>query len=316
MASIFTTAQTQFQIEQPFLNVSTRINGSTDDTVIIDPGKRSNVEVDLTNTLSDTLYDVSIQVNLSGNAYSIDQIGPSSGYFDESKNTITWDVSNTPLLHEVTPGDTERLSFTIQPAAGVSQTPQIDMSVNATANRVSENNVSQKLVGTSQSSIKVVSVPELKTVVNHNNGIFPDTGPVPPIADQTTTYTVSMVITNGSNDIRNAVVDASLPGYVTWLDKIDGSSDVTYDPTTRAIEWKAGDIPANKQTYLSFQVSLLPRSLLVNTIPALVNTQRIQATDSFTGSVVHGTSPAVSTHLATDTDRHDSTGTVRASGSN
>jgi hypothetical protein len=312
LASIFAKTQTEFQIEQPFLDVSVKIDSSSAAEVAVEPGKRSNVTIELTNSLSETLNDLVVEVKLSGNAVQIYSVGPSSGYFDPSKNTILWDVANTPDLHQANPGDTKRLSFSIDASTNVTRTPQVDISVNAKARRVSENRVSEELVGTAERTIKVVSAPKIIAVANHDNGIFKDVGPVPPVSDKATTYTVSFVVENGSNGITDAIVTASLPAYVTWMNTVEGGGKITYNPTNRTIEWAAGDVDANGETYTSFQVSLLPRALQIGTVPTLVSEQRIKATDKFTGTVVRATNPPITTKLASESGNDEESGRVRA----
>ncbi len=315
LASVFVTAKTEFKIEQPFLDITMKVDSSEAAEIAVEPGKRSNVTIELENTLESTLHDMSVEVNLSGNAFSVFEVSPSGGYFDPSKNTIVWDRSNTGVLEQTPPGEKERLSFTIEANGAVSVTPQVNISVNAKARRISENNVSEELVGTAKRTIKVISTPRIVGVVSHNNGLFTDTGPIPPVSDIATTYTVSMVIDNGSNDITGAMVTASLPAYVTWLNKVQGTGDITYNPTARTLQWNAGSIAANGQTYVSFQVSLLPRVLQVGTIPTLVNEQRLEATDRFTTTKVRDTNDAITTMLKTEGGTDEKSGVVRASGS-
>ncbi len=316
LASIFAKTQTEFQIEQPFLDVSVKIDSSSEKEVAVDPGKRSNIIIELTNSLSDTLNDLEVEVTLNGNAVQIYSVGPSSGYFDTSKNTILWDTANTPELHQANPGETKRLSFSIDASATITKTPQVDISVNAKARRVSESHVSEQLVGTAERTIKVVSAPHVLAVANHDNGIFKDSGPVPPVADKVTTYTVSFVVENGSNGITDAVVTASLPAYVTWMNVVEGGGKVVYNPTDRTIQWAAGDVDANGETYTSFQVSVLPRALQIGTVPTLISEQRIKATDKFTGTVVRATNPPITTKLASESGNDEASGRVRATEGN
>ncbi len=309
LASIFATAQTQFEIEQPFLDIDMSIEGSREEEFAAEPGTRSNVLVEFTNTLEDPLYDIEIEVQLSGNAFSIRDVGPSSGYYDPSKNTIIWDVSNTPDLREVNPGQTKNLTFSVDPSKSVSRTPQINIEVNAKARRVSESQVAENLVGTASRVIKIVTAPTLDAEVTHGNGVFVDSGPVPPVADEETTYTVTLIVENGSNEITDAIVTTSLPQYVTWLDETAGTGELSYNPTTRTIEWAAGDVDATSEAVASFQVSLLPRALQVGTTPVLVSEQRVRAVDRFTGSVVRASNPPLTATLAGE---EEGSGRVRA----
>lgn len=313
LASIFSTAETQFEIEQPFLDLAVKINSSEKSEVAVEPGKRSTVVTEVSNGTEDTLNDVSVEIALTGNAISIFEVSPQGGYFDSSKNTILWDVANTPELGEITPGAKRRVSFSVEPASGVNQTPQINIAVNAKARRVSENRVAEVLIGTAKRAIKVISTSKLIGVVSHNNGIFSDIGPVPPVADKVTTYTVSMVIENGSNTVTDAIVTASLPAYVTWLSKTEGVGKIAYNSTTRALEWSAGEVAPNAETYISFQVSMLPRALQVGTVPILVGEQRLKAVDRFTSSTVRASSQAISTELPSERGNDEESGRVRAS---
>ncbi len=309
LASIFATAQTQFEIEQPFLDIDMSIEGSTDEEFAAQPGTRSNVLVEFTNTLEDPLYDVEIEVQLSGNAFSIRDVGPSSGYFDPSKNTIVWDVSNTPELREVNPGQTKSLSFSVDPSSNVSRTPQINIDVNAEARRVSESQVAEHLVGTASRVIKIVTAPSLDAEITHGNGVFVDSGPIPPVVDTETSYTVTLIVENGSNEITDAIVTTSLPQYVSWLDETAGTGEISYNPTTRAVEWAAGDVDANGEAVASFQVSFLPRALQVGTTPILISEQRVRALDRFTDSVVRASNVPLT---ATLEDEEEGSGEVRA----
>jgi hypothetical protein len=308
LASIFATAQTQFEIERPFLDIELEVEGASEGEAVIKPKERAYAVVNLKNVLDDTLYDIEVEVKLSGNAFSIYELSPSTGYFDASQNTITWDVSNTPALRQATPGDSKRVAFSVEPSGTVSRTPQINVNVNVKARRVSESQVAEYLEGTASSIIKVVSEPSIRSVVSHGSDIFVDSGPVPPVVGRATTYTVSMLIENGSNEITDAIVSTSLPGYVTWLDKTAGTGKLDYNPTTRAIEWSAGDVAANGEVYASFQVSLVPSQLQLGTTPTLVGEQRVKAIDRFTGTIVRDTHPAVTTQT-----EGGETGTVRAS---
>jgi hypothetical protein len=312
LASIFSTTQTQFEIEQPFLDVAVKINSSEEAEIAVEPGKRSTVVTEIENSTEDTLNDVSVEVNLTGNAISIFEVSPQGGYFDPSKNTILWDVANTPELAEIIPGSKRRVSFSVEPASGVNQTPQINIGVNAKARRVSESRVAEELIGSANRTIKVISTPKLVAVASHNNGIFSDIGPVPPVADKATSYTISMVIENGSNTVTDAIVTASLPAYVTWLEKTEGVGKIAYNSTTRALEWSAGEVAPNAETYISFQVSMLPRALQVGAVPILVGEQRLKAVDRFTGTTVRASSQAITTELPSERGDNEESGRVRA----
>jgi len=310
LASVFATAQTEFEIEHPFLTIDLEIAGETNGTVVIEPGQHSGASIEITNTLSDTLYDIVVEVQLGGNALSDLDVGPPNGFYDSLNNKIIWDVSNAPELSELFPGKKTRLAFGIEPSEEILRTPQITLDVNVRARRVSETQVAETLIGTAKSVIKVSSAPQVRTDVGFNNGVFSDSGPVPPVAEQKTNYSLSFMIENGSNDIADVVTTATLPSYVTWLDKTSGAGDISYDPSRRVVTWKVGGVDANAASFGSFQVSLLPSLSQVGLTPVLLSEQRLKATDLFTGTVVRDVNSAITTEMSLEAGHSRDNGRV------
>ncbi len=311
LASVFATTQTDFEIEQPFLGVVLLADDYIDSEVILAPGNDSRMSVVVTNTLSDTIYDTKVEVSLNGNAFSVLRTDPSGGFYDTNNKTIVWDVSNTPALESITPGKKVELSFSIEPNNEVSRTPQINIAVNVSARRVSENSVAESLTGTAAKVIKVSTIPTLRGEAGHNNGIFTDIGPVPPKANIETTYSLSLMIENGTNDIADAVITTTLPSHVTWLDETAGAGTFTYNKTNRVIEWNVGDVEANAATFASFQVSLLPQITQVGEKLTLMGEQRVRATDRFTGTIVRDTNSAITTQLSREAGFGEKSGVVQ-----
>lgn len=313
LASVFATDRIDFIIEQPFLDINLRIAGQSGPEIVIDPGEQAGGVIEITNTLEDTIYDASIIVTLSGNALSeVDVDAQQGGFYNSSNNTITWDVGNMSQLEQITPGETERVTFSLEPSDGVNRTPQIDVDVAVSARRVSENRVAEKLNGAASAVVKVVSIPVLRADVGHNNSVFSDSGAIPPIAEEATTYTVSFMIENGSNEITESEVTASLPPYVTYLDNTAGSGSLSFNSTNRVITWRVGSVEANASEFTSFQISFLPSQSQIGTTPTLVGEQRLKATDRFTGSVVRDASSALTTELSSESGFDSNNGVVQA----
>lgn len=310
LASVFATAQTGFEIEQPFLAINLEVDGVTNGTVVIEPGQHTGASIEIQNTLDDTIYDLVVEVQLGGNALSDLDVGPPNGFYDSLNNKIIWDVSNAPELASLFPGKKTRLAFGIEPSSEVSRTPQISLDVNVRARRVSETQVAETLLGTAQSVIKVASAPKIRADIGFNNGVFSDSGPVPPVAEQKTSYSVSFMIENGSNEITDAVTTATLPSYVTWLEQTSGAGAIVYDAAQRTVTWTVGSVGANASAFGSFQVALLPSKSQIGATPTLVGQQRTRATDQFTGTVVRSVNAAVTTEMSTETGHPKDNGRV------
>lgn len=304
LASVFTTQKEEIKIEQPFLDLAISVNNKHGQDVVLVPGASAQVSVAFTNTLSATLYDNKIIADLSGTGLDKSQISASAGYYDSVKNTISWDAQSMPSLKSLAPGQTSTVAFSITPGTkgGATQTPQIELTINAEGNRISESNVSQKLTGTATQKIKVESVAKLSSSVLYSTGAFANTGPLPPRAEEATTYNVLLYVKNGTNAITGGVVTATLPLYVSWLDHATTPEVFAFNTQTREVSWKVGDLAANEEREAEFQVSLTPSVSQVGGEVTLVNEQNFKATDRFTESTIHSQVGAVTNKLSADPD--------------
>ncbi len=310
LASIFATAQTQFEIEQPFLDIDLEIAGVVNGTAVVKPVERSSVSIEVTNTLQDSIYDIVAEVQLSGNAISDLEVGPPSGFYDSNTKKIIWDISSAPELENLAPGETARLTFAIAPSEAAATSPEINIAVNIKARRVSESQAAETLTGTAKGTMKVASALELDGFATHSSGVFTDVGPVPPRPEQKTSYTLSFSLQNGTNDIAGGVMTATLPTYVTWENQTAGTGTFSYDQVKRLVTWNVGKVEANASVFGSIQVSLVPSRSQLATEPTLVGEQFFRADDLFTGSVVRDTSAPVTTEISTEAGFDKGNGTV------
>lgn len=298
LASVFSTATTDFLIEQPFIDVALRINGDPGSTVAVAPREPVRVDVVFKNTLRDTIYDAEVELTLSGNALSDFEVDSQDGYYNSSKNTVYWDGSRNGNLQEIDPGEEVRLAVRFIPDPDVERTPQLGFDVSASARRVTEGRATEDLVGTASGVVKVASVAQIITEVGRGTSLFTESGPLPPVAEKPTTYTLTFFTQNGSNDMGDAEVTATLPAYVTWLDQTTGAGSFTYNETSRVVTWKVGEVEANQSKIAAAQVSLLPSISQIGTTPTILSEQRFRGTDRFAGSIVRTNFPALTTRLA------------------
>lgn len=304
LASILSTKQHEISMEQAFVDLGMTVNGKSTDSVV---GMREPALFDIAfqNTLGSTIYGAVIEVTLSGNAFNEQSVASGNGFYDSNTNTITWDATSVSGLREIAPGKTQNVSFSLTPyiSETLTRTPQVSATVSVKGKRVSEAKVSERLTDTVTRTVKVASAIALNSESFFTIGPFANSGPTPPIAEETTTYTAFMAVQNGSNAVSDGVVESTLPQYVKWTDQIDVSQGtLKYNASTRQLTWTIGDIDAGKVVTAAYQVSLLPSVSQVGTIPALVTGQRFRANDRFTGSVVRANAPDLSTQLNGDPD--------------
>ncbi len=311
LASILSTVSSDITIEQPFIGVDVTVNGETDTVVAIDPKDAAEINVDFVNTLDDVIYDGVIHVELEGNALDEVEVLVPGGFYDSSKNTITWDSVDTPALKEIAPGKKGSVNFSIQPREDISETPEFSMTVTVQGQRVFEDRVPQQLVGTVERTIKIASVARLAGSALYSEGPYVNTGPTPPIAEVVTQYTLLLTADAGTNALAGAEVAAFLPQYMKWLDLVTEDDTVTYSTVNRTITWNIGNMDANGHKEVWMQVAFLPSLTQVGKTPVLLETQRFKATDRFTGTIIRAEASALTTELFNDPDSSTHEGRVQ-----
>ena len=118
-----------------------------------------------------------------------------------------------------------------------------------------------------------------------------------------TTYTITLKLSNSSNDLENGRVTASLPTYVEWLNIASPSSEtISYDPVSRLVEWKLGDVDSNTgfgfdDRSVSFQVKLVPSISQVGTSPSILRNISFTGLDSFVERNIDTTSRDATTEI-------------------
>jgi hypothetical protein len=308
VGSLLAEADTDFVVESPFIGITTKVNGDEATNVVLEEGEDSRVELEITNTLNSTLYDLLIEVVPGGNVLTESSIQTSNGFYDSNSGTIKWQVANNNSFESFGPGESRRLNFVVSPS-GVQPTASYDLVINVYARRVAEPSASEQLVGTTLIEAKYDSSVLFGSQAGRGT-LFTQLGDLPPKVGQTTTYTVTLVAEAGVNDLTDAVVETSLPIYVDWRDSFQGEGELTFNTVSQQLEWNAGNITSGARKEISFQVSIDPSSSQVGSTPVLVQTQTLRATDRFTGTRLQADASPVYTELSTEAGFPEDNGIV------
>lgn len=297
------------ELERPALGLDIALGGERGD-IVVEPGRTVRVDVIWTNNGSTRITNARIEAKLSGNALDRNSVSSSDGYYDSRNNAIVWEAGRFRGLDSIAPGETGRASFTFSTVrAGSGQqlsNPVVNVQVSASGDRVDVSGVSQEVTTAVSRAAKLVSNLSITSRAVRSVGTISNTGPIPPIAEQPTTYTVIWTVTNTSNSISDARVTAVLPAYAGFTEIISPQgASVTYEPTGGRVTWRAGDIPANADIgtgakQVMFQVVVTPNLSHIGMAPDIMGPTTIEGTDSFTGATVRNTAPALTTRTTTD----------------
>jgi hypothetical protein len=240
-----------------------------------------------------------VELAPQGNLIRDDRLIVSQGFFDTKTKTIRYDVSGNSSLGAIKPGETRDFYFEVNPDKKQT-TASFNVSANIYARRVSEVNAAEALVGNALAEVKYSSEASFGSQIGYSDGPFTDTGPVPPVAAETTSYTITLVASAGVNDMTGAFVTTSLPQYVSWLDKVEGDGKIEFNPVSKQLRWNAGDIGALSSKTVHFQVALLPSVTQVGDNVVLIGDQELKATDRFTGVALRDQKRQLDNELSTE----------------
>jgi hypothetical protein len=263
------------------------------------------------NNLPTSIINAEIHLHLSGTAYDKGSIKPDSGFYDSINDEIVWNKVTTPDLGMVGAGDSGVVTFSITPRdlstpAFPVINPAISLAVSAQANRISEANVPQAISASITKDVKISSNVALSGQVVRSVGGIANSGPIPPKAEQTTTYTILWTVYNTSSTIDGVQVKATLPPYVKWMNVINPTNeDISYDSVSGQVTWNVGNLSAyvgsgSDKRIAAFQIGFTPGVDLIGQPPALIGPSVLTARDDFTGQQLTNTIQSMNTRFSTD----------------
>lgn len=301
-----TLAQTSttFTVERPFVDIGININSNTSRDMVLPAGSVTNVTISVTNTRSEPVYDMRVRVVPTGSAFQERLLAISDGFYNSVEKDIRWQPSGNAELGRVLPG--EQRNFTFRLGGDTEpRTATLDLDVSVYARRVSESAVAEELIGAADASVRYSSIATVLRQADHERG------PLPPVANRETIYSLTLAAAAGANDLTGAVVTAMLPQYVEWLNTVSGDGQVEFNPVNNQLRWNIGEITGRERREISFEIAVTPSVLQVDSAPVIMGRQELRATDRFTGAPLVAEAPPITTELSSDAGYERNNGLVR-----
>lgn len=290
-------------VEQPFIGVVVQVAGDSDGDVVLSSGASADVTISVTNTQTEPIYDMRVQVTPTGSVFDERSLRISDGFYDSINKDVRWEVSGVPDLATVRPGSERAFKFSFVTPEDA-RSANLGITANVYGRRVNEVGVAEELVGVAKTTIRYASSISTGRQLGHL------AGPVPPVANKETMYTISLVASAGANDMSGAVLTTSLPQYVRWLNTYSGPGTVIFNPISKEMRWQIGEVKGGERATLDVQVGITPSVLQVGQVPVMLNQQLLEATDRFTGTVLRATAPPITTELAEELGFGEDNGVV------
>jgi hypothetical protein len=288
------------------------LNGEENKEVISSAGGKIEAVIKWQNNLQYEVRDVSITVKLSGNTLDKSSVQVDDGFYRSVDNTIIFNKVTNSALDSLDPGEFGVSNFSFSSFSPGSVTgsglinPTLVLDISVSGSRVDFQGGVQDVLFADSRKIKITSDPQLLAKALHYIGPFQNSGPIPPKAEQETTYTITWTVTNPLNSLSNARVSAILPPYIKWLGTVSPAREnVSYDSGTGLLIWSIGNISAgagvtSSAKEMSFQISFLPSVDQIGLAPVLVGEMLLTAKDNFTLTEVSNSYPSLSTDLNGD----------------
>lgn len=297
-------------LRRPFMAAEMAINGSTGEEYIARPGEAVTVEIAWSNNLPVRVTDGSIEVVLTGDIVDESSVHVDQGSYDSSRNTILWDKRSYPAFGVIESGEEGRLKFSFKPkllfgAEQMIRNPEVSLVLTVGGNRVSESDVPTKITTSSTRVIKFSSGAQLTSRATHFTGPLSNTGPLPPVAEKETTYTIIWTALNTSNNLSSAQAHATLPAYIRWKGITTPGENISFDAASGEVLWSLGKVDAgagfsSKAREVAFQIGFFPSVNQVGQEPDILSEAAFSANDDFTLTNVGVSARAVSTRLSTE----------------
>ncbi len=308
----FLSVVSSVAVKRPFIGISVSFNGSSEKEYVAERGQSVKGEILWKNNLSSRITDAEIRVAINGKIVDRETISADGGFFRSVDNTIVWDKSNTSTFRDIGPGEEGKLGFAFntfglsKPEYAALTNQDISVVVSVEGKRSGDSGVPEAIASSLSRTVKIASNIAIAQRVTYSTGPFQNTGAIPPKVESPTTYTITWVATNASNNITNGRISAVLPSYMTWTGKFSPDGEkIAFNPQTNEVVWQIGSLPAKTgyQTaprQVSFQVSFLPSLSQVGSMPVLVGGATFTARDAYTSASLKASAEPATTRMTND----------------
>ena len=300
-------------VARPFIGLSLAVNKDAGtDAVSVDPGQTVSIVIPWVNNLSTSITNAVIVARLSGLPINQASVRTPDGFYRSSDNTVLWDKATSKgSLDVLEPGERGTVSFSFQMLAeeeiANAREASVDIAIHAAGKRISEASVPETLQASVTRSLKLASNAKLLARGFYYANPFGSVGPLPPKADQETTYGMVLTVKNTSNKLKDAKVIAQLPPYVRWIGVYSPAQErIKFNGLDGIIEWNIGDVGAGvgvngaPPREVAFAIGLTPSASQIAQQPILLRSLVLSGTDTFTEKTVSVTTKDVNTNLIED----------------
>lgn len=289
--------------------------GDGDTKQSVEPGEKLSYRLIFRNDGDIGLRDLIVTVDLDPKYFDIANIRlGNGGTYNIVKRQAIFRAADREVLSSVEPGQSGEISFSVPVRNDLSSYDQSNIEIESIA-RIDSPDVptpigANKVIASNRVAFKVKTAPVFE-LTGHHFDSYENSGPIPPIVGQETTYTIDVRAGSTLNALEDARVVLSVPGQVQYLKThVNGQGSVLYNDRTGEIFWNIGTLaPGEERTArLAIQISFIPDPSQAGQEARLINSAVFTGKDLWSGESVRRELPMKSTNLVEDVQLSDSDG--------
>lgn len=294
-----------FQLINSKLNLLLKINDSNAASGVA-AGQTLNYQLSYANQGESTLKDIRLVASLQGSWLDWSSLkdkeqGQIAG------QTIIWTKKELPELALLKPGASGIVSFSIKLKDWTSGDKTDDGQITSfsyyqvgddSLGKPSDDQKSNTIINQLNSDF---AFQEAVMYFNEDN-MAVGSGPLPLVVGETTNLKVYWRLKNTVHDLREVLVTADLPDYVTWAGKDNApSGQISYDQEKHQVTWRLDRLAADDETIVGqFSIGVTPRQDQQNQIIILLPGSTAVAIDNATQGNIETVSQAKTSRLEDD----------------
>lgn len=294
-----------FQLINSKLNLLLKINDSNAASGVA-AGQTLNYQLSYANQGESTLKDIRLVASLQGgwldwSSLKDKEQGQIAG------QTIIWTKKELPELALLKPGASGIVSFSIKLKDWASGDKTDDGQITSfsyyqvgddSPGKPSDDQKSNTIINQLNSDF---AFQEAVMYFNEDN-MAVGSGPLPLVVGETTNLKVYWRLKNTVHDLREVLVTADLPDYVTWAGKDNApSGQISYDQEKHQVTWRLDRLAADDETIVGqFSIGVTPRQDQQNQIIILLPGSTAVAIDNATQGNLETVSQAKTSRLEDD----------------
>ncbi|MEK7453172.1 MAG: hypothetical protein AAB614_02980 [Patescibacteria group bacterium] len=305
--SSFASAIAETRLASSALLVFQTVNGSRDASANF--GDTLTYKISYRNTTDTQISNVIMFVQLEDKLLDLKTLSIPWGSFDGRTNSIIWNQSGVPELSVLDPGEEGSVTFSVRvnqnftPKSVLDKNLKIKSSAQIASGSLPENLSGLPVEDEDTLYVKLQTSLGFNATGYYDDGQIGNFGSLPPMVGSETSYAISWQVVNTINDVKDAVITASLPLNVKWTGLVyPKDADISYDKDKGVVTWKPGIIFAGSgfivpSQRVDFQVSFLPAIAHVGQQFKLISESTFNGVDAFTNKEINRISSLIDSSL-------------------